>query len=65
MPNVRGKQKLRHNTGKYANRGGKYKEWYNALYGGFRNYSIDPHMEGHSAPIAATSSVPKASGTFS
>lgn len=45
LPVMRGKQHIRHNTGKYANRGGKNKQMFNAKYKGFRNYYLDPHMQ--------------------
>ena len=53
LPYVRGKQKLRHNTGKYAHPGGKNKEMFNAKYRGFKNYELDWHMQPKQPPSGA------------
>ena len=48
-----GNQKLRHNQGYHANRGGKHKAWFDAKYSGFRNYQLDPHMKNKAVPPVA------------
>ena len=53
-PNIRGKQHIRHNTGKYANRGGKNKDFFDKKYCNFKNYAIDPHMKGKALPKHVT-----------
>ena len=52
-PYKRGNQMLRHNTGKYANRGGRNRAIFNAKYGGFQNYHLDARMAGKAPPPAA------------
>ena len=49
----KGNQKLRHNKGYHANRGGTQRDWFNAKYGGFKNYQLDPHMRGKPVPPVA------------
>ena len=52
LPVMRGKQHIRHNTGKYANRGGKNKQMFNAKYNGVQELlPRSPHAASASAGI--------------
>ena len=53
-PNIRGKQHIRHNTSKYANRGSKNKAFFNTKYCNFKNYALDPNMQGKALPQHVT-----------
>ena len=49
----KGNQKLRHNKGYHANRGGTQREYFDSKYSGFRNYQLDPHMKNKPVPKVA------------